>query len=78
MKSIHILFSSVQVGGGWSASHPGHFTTGKRGLGTRCIEDWMGPRAGLDDVENRKFLTLPGLELSDPSVVQPVVSRYTD
>jgi hypothetical protein len=23
----------------------------------------VGPRAGLDDVENRKFLTLPGLEL---------------
>jgi hypothetical protein len=23
----------------------------------------MGPRAGLDDVEKRKFLTLPGLEL---------------
>jgi hypothetical protein len=35
------------------------------------------PRAGLDDVEKRKFLTLPGLEL-DPSVVQPVASRYTD
>jgi hypothetical protein len=37
----------------------------------------VGPRAGLDDVEKRKFLTLPGLELH-PSVVQPVVSRYTD
>jgi hypothetical protein len=23
----------------------------------------MGPRAGLDDLEKRKFLTLPGLEL---------------
>jgi hypothetical protein len=23
----------------------------------------MDPRAGLDDVEKRKFLTLPGLEL---------------
>jgi hypothetical protein len=23
----------------------------------------MGPRTGLDDVEKRKFLTLPGLEL---------------
>jgi hypothetical protein len=33
----------------------------------------VGLRAGLDDVEKRKFLTLPGLEL-----VQPVVSRYTD
>jgi hypothetical protein len=24
----------------------------------------VGPRAGLDDVENRIFLTLPGLEMS--------------
>jgi hypothetical protein len=24
---------------------------------------WIDPRAGLDDVEKRKFLTLPGLEL---------------
>jgi hypothetical protein len=23
----------------------------------------VGPRAGLDDIEKRKFLTLPGLEL---------------
>jgi hypothetical protein len=23
----------------------------------------MGPRAGLDELEKRKFLTLPGLEL---------------
>jgi hypothetical protein len=37
----------------------------------------VGPRAGLNDVEKRKFLTLPGLEL-DPSVFQPVASHYTD
>jgi hypothetical protein len=37
----------------------------------------VGPRAGLGDLENRKFLTLPGLELQ-PSVVQPIASRYTD
>jgi hypothetical protein len=24
---------------------------------------WLGPRASLDDVENRKFLTLPAIEL---------------
>jgi LEA14-like dessication related protein len=37
----------------------------------------MGPRVGLDDVEKKKLLTLPGLELR-PSVVQPVASLYTD
>jgi hypothetical protein len=37
----------------------------------------VDPRAGLDDVEKRKFLALPGSN-SDPSVVHPVASRYTD
>jgi hypothetical protein len=32
-------------------------------------------RASLDELEKRKFLTLPN---SDPLVVQPVASRYTD
>jgi hypothetical protein len=37
----------------------------------------VDPRADLDDVEKRKFLTLLGLD-SDLSVVQPVASRYID
>jgi hypothetical protein len=50
---IHIFLTSALAGSEWSASRPGtHWTVG-----------WVGPRAGLDDVENRKFLTLPGLEL---------------
>jgi hypothetical protein len=35
----------------------------------------VDPTAGLDDVEKREFFTIPGLN-SDPSVVQPVASRY--
>jgi hypothetical protein len=35
----------------------------ERAPGTHWIGGWLGPRAGLDDVENRKFLTLTGLEL---------------
>jgi hypothetical protein len=31
--------------------------------GTHWIEGLVDPRAGLDEVEKRKFLTLPGLEL---------------
>jgi hypothetical protein len=54
---IHVFFTSVLVGGVWSASRPGRFI-----LGTHCIGSWVGPRAGLDDVEKRKFLTLPGLK----------------
>jgi hypothetical protein len=34
----------------------------ERAPGTHWIGGWVGPRVGLDDVKNRKFLTLPGLE----------------
>jgi hypothetical protein len=44
--------------GEWSAPRPGRFTHG-----THWIGGWVGPRAGLDDLKKRKFLTLPGLEL---------------
>jgi hypothetical protein len=31
--------------------------------GTHWVEGWVGLRVGLDAVEKRQFLTLPGLEL---------------
>jgi hypothetical protein len=73
---IHIL-TSVLAGGEWLASHPGRFTPGERAPGTHWIGGWMNPRAGLDDVEKRKFMNLPELELRPPKS-QPVASRYTD
>jgi hypothetical protein len=60
---MHILITSVLVGGEWSASRPCRFTPGERTPSTLWIGGWVDPRAGLDDVEKRKFLTLPGLEL---------------
>jgi hypothetical protein len=33
-----------------------------RAPGTHWIGGWLGPRTGLDDVERRKILSLPGLE----------------
>jgi hypothetical protein len=35
----------------------------ERALGTYWIRGWVGPRTGLDIVEKRKFLALPGPEL---------------
>jgi hypothetical protein len=48
-----------------SASRPGRFTPGERAPGTHWIGGWVNPRASLDEVEVEeiKFLTLPGLEL---------------
>jgi hypothetical protein len=66
------------VGGEWSASHPGRFTPGERAPGTHWIGGWVDPRTGLNDAEKIKFLTLPGLGNSNPFVVHPVASRYTD
>jgi hypothetical protein len=34
-----------------------------KGPGAHWIGGLVDPRAGLDDLEKRKFLTLPGLEL---------------
>jgi hypothetical protein len=42
---------------------PAALTRGERVPDTDWIGDWVGPRASLDDVEKRKFFTLPGLEL---------------
>jgi hypothetical protein len=41
------------AGGEWSASRPCRFTPGERAPGTHWIGGWVGPRAGLDDVEGR-------------------------
>jgi hypothetical protein len=39
------------------------FTPQGRAPGIHWIGGWVGPRTGLDDVEKRKFLPLPELEL---------------
>jgi hypothetical protein len=66
------LFLTLALAEGeWSASRPGRFTPGERGHSTHWIEGWVDPKASLD-VEKRKFLTLPVLEL------HPVARHYTD
>jgi hypothetical protein len=55
---VHIFLTSALAGSEWSASRPGRFTPG-----THWIGGWVDPRAYLDEVEKRKFLTPPGLEL---------------
>jgi hypothetical protein len=57
------FFTSALDGGEWSASRPGHFNPRERAFVTHWTGGWVDPRAGLEDVEKRKFLALPGLEL---------------
>jgi hypothetical protein len=59
---IHILSISALAGGVVSFT-PRPLYPGERVPGTHWIEGRVDPRAGLDDVEEKKFLTLTGLEL---------------
>jgi hypothetical protein len=68
---IHVFLISVLVGGEWSVSRPCRFTPEERALRMHWVESWVDSRAGLDEVEKGKFLTLLGLELRP-------LRRYTD
>jgi hypothetical protein len=59
----YIFLTSALAGSEWPASWPGRFTPGEKASGTHCIGGLVDPRAGLDDLAERKFLTLPELEL---------------
>jgi hypothetical protein len=61
------FLTSTLDGGEWSASRPASFTPVERAPGIHWIGGRVDPRAGLDDVEKRKFLTVPGLELQSIS-----------
>jgi hypothetical protein len=43
-------------GGEWSASRLYRFNSGERAPGTHWKRRWLGPRAGLDDVEYENLL----------------------
>jgi hypothetical protein len=60
---IHVFFATALVGGEWSASRLGRFTPREIATGTHCTEGLFRPGAGMDNVERRKILTIPGFEL---------------
>jgi hypothetical protein len=60
---IHIVLTSALAADEWSPSRHGRFTPEEKAPRTQCIGGWVDSRAGLDDVNKRKFFTLPGLEL---------------
>jgi hypothetical protein len=74
---FHIFLISALGGGEWSASRPCRFNPGKTDPDTHWIGGSVSPRAGLADIEQRQFLPYRESN-SDPSVVQPVGSLYTD
>jgi hypothetical protein len=69
---IHIFLTSALAGVEWSASRPGRFTLGKTAPDIHWIGGWVGPRAGLDDVERENFLPYrdSNSEIADPTQVK--------
>jgi hypothetical protein len=68
---IHIFLSSAPAGGESSDSLPGRFTPGERAPGIHWIGGWVGPRAGLDDVEK----TLDIIGTGTPTPGRPAHSQ---
>jgi hypothetical protein len=52
---LHVFLTSAVDGGEWSASRPGHFSTGIKAHGTHWIGGLAGITAGLDAVAKRKI-----------------------
>jgi hypothetical protein len=74
----------LDLGTSWRCGQlhaPGRFTPPpprERAPGTHWIGGWLDPKAGLNDVEKKIFLTLPGPPTLTSSFVHAVASRYTD
>jgi hypothetical protein len=67
--------ASALAGDEWSTSRPGRYTPRESAHSTHWIGGSVDPRAGLDDLEKRKLLTLPRLELRPlgrPARIQPL------
>jgi hypothetical protein len=62
----HAIYTCVVYGSVGPTSRPGHFTSGEGAPSTHWIGGWVDPRAGLVDVEKRKFLTLLRMKLRTP------------
>jgi hypothetical protein len=76
--SIHLSLTSALVVGDWSASTPCRFISKERASSTSWVGGWVGPGAGLDDMEKLKFLALPG-PLGRPARNQSLyLLRYHD
>jgi hypothetical protein len=70
-------FLDLGISWRWVVSFtPGRITPGERATGTHWIGGSVNPRAGLNDVRENSW---PHRDSNyDPSVGQPVASRYTD
>jgi hypothetical protein len=64
-------------GGEWSASRPGRFTPRERAPGTHWIGGWVGPRAVLDMVVERKIASTRRESNPDRPARSPALYRLS-
>jgi hypothetical protein len=57
---FHLFLASILHSGECSASRPGHFIAVERSPIIHRIGRWLGPKASLDALENRKISALAG------------------
>jgi hypothetical protein len=67
---VHWLVSLALGGVVWSSSHPDHFIPWETDPVTHLMETWW-PRAGLDVLEKRNYLTCVGS--SSPLLIHNVL-----
>jgi hypothetical protein len=60
---VHIFLTSELLGASGQLHSSAALPPGKGPPCSHWIGDWVDPRAGLVDVEERKHCTLPGFEL---------------
>jgi hypothetical protein len=76
-STTHYLMSAL-YGGEWSASRPGRFTPRERAPGTHWIGGWVGSRAVLYAVLNRKIPSPRRESNLKTPIVQSIAQRDTD
>jgi hypothetical protein len=80
LGSRYIDPNFLELGTGWKivvSFTPRPFYPQGRSPGTHWIGGWVGFRDGLDDVEKRRFLTLPGIKLRPLGRPARIQSLYT-
>jgi hypothetical protein len=61
--SKFVPVTSALYGGEWLATRPYRYTPGENAPGTHWVGGWVGPRVGLDVVEEgENLLSLPEIE----------------
>jgi hypothetical protein len=72
----YVFLTLALVRGKCSTSISGRFTAAEAASITRWIGDWLGPKAGFEDVEKKEFWSLPLLKICPLGRKVPIQTLY--